>query len=110
MELELCIQIQTWKKFIRRTNCIGNNLTWTMMTNEKCRVIVKCKADDYIWRIHASPVVDKETYQIKSYEGRHTCIRTTKNYDANSTWIAKKLPRLLVVDPNISYLTMRQVL
>ncbi|KAG5100045.1 hypothetical protein JHK82_045097 [Glycine max] len=33
-----------------------------------------------------------------------------KNSDANSTWIAKKLASLLVVDPHISYPTMRQVL
>ena len=30
--------------------------------NEKCRVTIECKDDDCIWRIHASLVVDKETY------------------------------------------------
>ena len=78
--------------------------------NEKCRVTIECKVDDCIRRIHASLATYKETYQIKSYEGRHTCIRTMKNSDANSTWIAKKLASLLVVDPHINYPTMRQVL
>jgi len=78
--------------------------------NEKCRVTIECKVDDCIRRIHASLATYKETYQIKSYEGRHTCIRTMKSSDANSTWIAKKLTSLLVADPHINYPTMRQVL
>uniref|UniRef100_A0A0R0KF13 Uncharacterized protein n=1 Tax=Glycine max TaxID=3847 RepID=A0A0R0KF13_SOYBN len=51
-----------------------------------------------------------ESVDIKSYEGSHTWIRTTKNSNANSTWISKKLESLLIVDPYINYPAMSQVL
>lgn len=47
---------------------------------------------------------------IKTYKSKHMCIRSTKNLDANLTWIAKKLEILSMVDPYIRYPAMRQVL
>jgi len=76
--------------------------------NEKARVTAKCVADGCSWRIHTSPAPDGLTYKIKSYNPSYTCIRTTKNSNATSTWIARKLNNKLKADPNMSYAGMKQ--
>lgn len=78
--------------------------------NEKVRVTCECASEGCRWRIHASPTSDGVTYKIKTYQGIHTCIRTSKNSDANSTWNANKLQSILMADPNIRYSSMRQTL
>ncbi|KAF7136322.1 hypothetical protein RHSIM_Rhsim08G0160500 [Rhododendron simsii] len=59
--------------------------------NEKARVTAHCDVEGCPWRIHASPLPNGITYQIKTYTPEHTCTRVNHNEDANSTWIAKKL-------------------
>ncbi|KAJ1424167.1 Zinc finger, SWIM-type [Sesbania bispinosa] len=61
--------------------------------NEKARVTARCAADGCSWRIHASPTPDWKTYKIKTYNPVHSCIRTSKNSNATSTWIATKLEK-----------------
>lgn len=78
--------------------------------NEKARVTARCAADGCCWRIHASPAPDGITYKIKSYNPGHSCTRTTKNSNATSTWIARKLESKLKADPNMSYAGMKQEL
>ncbi|KAK7250678.1 hypothetical protein RIF29_33263 [Crotalaria pallida] len=78
--------------------------------NEKTRVNARCAADGCCWRIHASPAPDGITFKIKMYTSVHTCIRTSKNSNATSTWIATKLESKLRADPNMSYKSMKQEL
>jgi len=78
--------------------------------NEKARVIAKCAADGYSWRIQASPAPDGLTYKIKFYNPSYSCIQTSKNSNATSTWIARKLNNKLKADPNMSYTGMKQEL
>ncbi|XP_057452869.1 uncharacterized protein LOC130744726 [Lotus japonicus] len=78
--------------------------------NDKTRVTAKCAADGCSWRIHASPTPDGKTYKIKTYNLLHSCIRTSKNSNATSTWIANKLESKLKADPNMSYASMKQEL
>jgi len=54
--------------------------------------------------------VKQESFQLRQFYSGRTCIRTTKNSDANSKWIAQKLESLIMTDPNISYSSMWQVL
>ncbi|WOL17335.1 hypothetical protein Cni_G26126 [Canna indica] len=75
--------------------------------NEKARVTARCAINGCTWRIHASPTSDGVTYKIKTYNPDHNCIRTTRNYNANSTWIAKRLQSKLVADPEMSYCIMK---
>ncbi|KAJ1401166.1 Transposase, MuDR, plant [Sesbania bispinosa] len=78
--------------------------------NEKARVTARCAADGCCWRIHASPTPDGKTYKIKTYNHVHSCIRTSKNSNATSPWIANKLESKLKADPNMSYAIMKQEL
>ncbi|KAH7837351.1 hypothetical protein Vadar_012852 [Vaccinium darrowii] len=59
--------------------------------NEKCTVTAHCAFKGCPWRIHASPLPNGITYQIKKYTPEHTCSRVNQNQDATSTWISKKL-------------------
>ena len=43
------------------------------LKNEITRVIAKCGAQGYNWRIHASPIADSITFMVKSYNPEHTC-------------------------------------
>ncbi|KAL3527811.1 hypothetical protein ACH5RR_012467 [Cinchona calisaya] len=61
------------------------------LKNEKSRCIAKCGIEGCPWRIHASPVGDSTTFQIKTYNPQHTCVIDRKNPEATSDWIAKKL-------------------
>ncbi|KAK4394496.1 hypothetical protein Sango_1603900 [Sesamum angolense] len=45
------------------------------MRNEKTRVTGHCSVKDCPWRIHASPLADGVTFQIKTYVPNHTCVR-----------------------------------
>ncbi|WOK97555.1 hypothetical protein Cni_G06263 [Canna indica] len=75
--------------------------------NKKARVTARCAIDGCTWCIHASPTPDGVTYKIKTYNPDHNCIRTTRNSNASSTWIAKKLQSKLVADPEMSYCSMK---
>ncbi|KAF8393878.1 hypothetical protein HHK36_020076 [Tetracentron sinense] len=63
--------------------------------NEKARVTAHCLGEGCLWRIHASPLPDGVTYKIKTFQSEHTCVRATKNTNATSVWIAKKLVKRL---------------
>ncbi|WOK96080.1 hypothetical protein Cni_G04787 [Canna indica] len=75
--------------------------------NEKTRVTARCVINGCTWRIHVSPTSDGVSYKIKTYNPDHNCIRTTRNSNANSTWIAKRLQSKLVADPEMSYCSMK---
>jgi len=44
--------------------------------NEKARVTAICVADGCCWCVHASPTPDGKTYNTKTYNPTHSCIRT----------------------------------
>ncbi|KAF8408354.1 hypothetical protein HHK36_007503 [Tetracentron sinense] len=69
--------------------------------NEKARVTAHCSGEGCLWRIHASPLPDGVTYKIKTFQSEHTCVRATKNTNATSAWIAKKLAKRLRANPTM---------
>lgn len=69
--------------------------------NEKSRVTAICKRG-YNWRIHASPMHDSSTFQIKSIKGQHVCGREYSNVHANSKYLSKKMQHARMDDPNVN--------
>ncbi|KAF8387649.1 hypothetical protein HHK36_026303 [Tetracentron sinense] len=69
--------------------------------NEKVRVTAHCSSEGCLWRIHSSPLPDGGTYKIKTFQSDHTCVRATKNTNATSVWIAKKLAKRLCATPTM---------
>ncbi|KAH7856900.1 hypothetical protein Vadar_006704 [Vaccinium darrowii] len=78
--------------------------------NEKCRVTAHCAFKGCPWRIHASPLPDGITYQIKTYTPEHTCSRVNQNEDATSTWIARKLLQDFKDNPQLGLDAMQEKL
>jgi hypothetical protein len=67
-----------------------------MPKNESYRVRVVCR-DQCGYTVLCSKVGDRRTFQIKTLDGPHTCIKVLENKSANSKWVAKKLvPKLQV--------------
>ncbi|KAK9222772.1 hypothetical protein WN944_011209 [Citrus x changshan-huyou] len=75
--------------------------------NDKCRVTALCAGKDKEgkkcpWRIHASLLVNKVTFQIKTLKGgEHKCKELFKNPEVTSRWIAQKLYGFISFNPNI---------
>ncbi|KAL5787967.1 hypothetical protein ACOSP7_004916 [Xanthoceras sorbifolium] len=45
----------------------------------------ECAVESCPWRIHASTIVDKTTFMIKTMNDIHNCLKVRKNQEANST-------------------------
>nr|POF15907.1 hypothetical protein CFP56_17147 [Quercus suber] len=76
--------------------------------NDKARVTTHCASDRCPWRIHATITPDEITFRIKTYVSQHTCIRTSKNSNATSTWIARKVRSKLYAESDLRYSSMQQ--
>ncbi|XP_071918934.1 uncharacterized protein [Coffea arabica] len=72
------------------------------LKNERSRVTAICNAEGCQWRIHASPVADNITFQIKSYQPQHTCVMDKHCVEATSNWMAKKLVGVMRDHPNMT--------
>ncbi|XP_059660140.1 uncharacterized protein LOC132306663 isoform X1 [Cornus florida] len=68
---------------------------------EKARIRCHCAATSCPWMIHASPLFDKITYQIKTINKEHTCVKESTFREATSTWIAMKFADRIRENPEI---------
>ncbi|KAK4393965.1 hypothetical protein Sango_1867300 [Sesamum angolense] len=71
------------------------------MRNEKTRVTGHCSVKHCPWRIHASPLADGVTFQIKTYVPNHTCVRSDATKEASVEWIAGKIENVLRENPGM---------
>ncbi|KAL0442115.1 UNVERIFIED_CONTAM: hypothetical protein Sradi_0150400 [Sesamum radiatum] len=71
------------------------------MRNEKKRVTAYCSVKDYPWRVHASPLADGVTFQVKTYVPNHTCVRSDPTKEASAEWIASKIESVLRENPGM---------
>ena len=76
--------------------------------NERTRIIAICAGRGCEWYLHASTNPNEVTFEIKVYEGKHTCVKSTINSCVTSTWIATKMAVQFRADPNLSYETIRE--
>ncbi|KAL0404379.1 UNVERIFIED_CONTAM: hypothetical protein Sradi_2078700 [Sesamum radiatum] len=80
------------------------------MRNEKTRVTSHCSVKDYPWRIHASPLSDGVTFQIKTNVPNHTCVRSDATKEASAEWIAGKIENMLRENPRMKLRGIRNEL
>ncbi|XP_027082479.1 uncharacterized protein [Coffea arabica] len=81
---------------------IQNGFPLLRLKNERSRVTAICNAEGCQWRIHASPVADNITFQIKSYQPQHTCVMDKHCAETTSDWMAKKLVGVMRDHPNMT--------
>ncbi|KAL0448924.1 UNVERIFIED_CONTAM: hypothetical protein Slati_1448800 [Sesamum latifolium] len=63
--------------------------------NETQRVTTGCDVKGCSWRIHASPLGDGVTFQIKTYSSVHMCIRSDSTKEVSAKWMAPKLVNIM---------------
>ncbi|KAL8477093.1 hypothetical protein ACS0TY_029415 [Phlomoides rotata] len=63
------------------------------------RVYAKCSDDDCGWKAHLIKVDGEESFQIRQYEGRHTCVAAYRVKNLKSTWLSEKFIKKFVADP-----------
>ncbi|KAH9753370.1 SWIM-type domain-containing protein [Citrus sinensis] len=79
--------------------------------NERARVTALCSNKRCKWRIHASLMVDKISFMIKTIKGgAHTCVPLIKNPETTSKWVAEKLFGVIKSNPEISSSSIASVL
>ncbi|KAK8475945.1 hypothetical protein V6N13_124052 [Hibiscus sabdariffa] len=78
------------------------------LNNDKRRVNVVCRAG-CPWRLWGSPMSsNKQTWQIKTYEAEHRCLRVIKNRNLTAKSIAKKYLHKFIADPKYSSTLLKQ--
>ncbi|TXG69948.1 hypothetical protein EZV62_004883 [Acer yangbiense] len=70
--------------------------------NDKQRQTYQCNASSCLWRAHASWIVDKSTFMIKSLVDQHECHRVCNNKEAKVKWIASKFDPIVKSNPSIN--------
>ncbi|XP_012831102.1 PREDICTED: uncharacterized protein LOC105952133 [Erythranthe guttata] len=79
---------QLFRKAMVRWNVLrGHAITY--IKNENKKITAKCK-QDCGWRIHASPIGNTSTFQIKSFISEHKCGRVHENGHVNSRFLAEE--------------------
>ncbi|KAL0373575.1 UNVERIFIED_CONTAM: hypothetical protein Sradi_3273200 [Sesamum radiatum] len=86
---------------VLRDWCIKNGYDIDFIRNENTRITAKCKKECCNWRIHASPIMNSKTFQIKTIKGNHTCSRTYDNSLAKAKYLAKRMEDAIRDNPNI---------
>ncbi|KAG8367491.1 hypothetical protein BUALT_Bualt16G0077500 [Buddleja alternifolia] len=69
------------------------------LKSERGKVTAICK-NGCDWRIHASPVMQTTTYQIKSIKGKHICNHRTDSKQADYKYIGKRIQHFIKDNPN----------
>ncbi|KAI9186147.1 hypothetical protein LWI28_014179 [Acer negundo] len=85
-----------------RRFAIQEGFQFKKLKNDKSRYTVRCLNEDCDWRVHASTMIDRITFIIRSISGSHSlCQRQPMNREANSKWIAAALGALILSNPSI---------
>ncbi|KAK2654446.1 hypothetical protein Ddye_014302 [Dipteronia dyeriana] len=81
-----------------------------IIKNERKMITYKCEAEGYLWRVHGSPTFDRVTYMLKTLRNMHTCLSVTRNRDANSVWLGKKLEAFIKENPDANIKVLGSVI
>ncbi|XP_058217631.1 uncharacterized protein LOC131328749 [Rhododendron vialii] len=99
--------VRVFRKLLREYH-IKEGYTFTFLKNESTRVTVKC-ARDCGFRLHASPMYDEKSFQIKKITQMHKCTRIYTNNNATSSWLSQKYITKLVDAPETKVKSMKNI-
>jgi len=86
---------------IMREYCIQEGFTLQKLKNEKTRYTHKCTNPGCSWKIHCSVLVDRTTWMVKAYSGRHICGRSDQNRMATAPEVSKFLLPYFIASPKM---------
>ncbi|KAL0333976.1 UNVERIFIED_CONTAM: hypothetical protein Sangu_1553800 [Sesamum angustifolium] len=111
LELVVGMKFASGKIFreVLRDWCVRHGYDLEFIRNETKRITAKCKKGCN-WRIHASPIQNEQTFQIKSLKGEHNCARTYVNSLAQSKYLAKRMEGAIRDNPNIGIAQLKNTI
>ncbi|XP_057740626.1 uncharacterized protein LOC130957799 [Arachis stenosperma] len=71
----------------------GRQLQW--IKNDKERVRVGCKGEEYPWVVHVSYNNSLRCFQVKTFKSEHTCARDMGSNAADQHWLSNKIEKRL---------------
>ena len=101
------LNFQVFKSFLREYHII-EGYVFKFVKNESSRVV--CRDDNYIFRLHTSPMYNQSSFQIKRIDGPHTCARTYTNNNATSAWISNKYVQKLNDAPELKVPSIKKTI
>ncbi|KAK2634223.1 hypothetical protein Ddye_029015 [Dipteronia dyeriana] len=87
---------------IFRDYVIQEGVVLARVKNDLIRQTYKCIALGCLWRAHASYMIDKTTFMLKTLVDRHECHRVYNNKEAKVKWIASKFETQVKSNQTIS--------
>ncbi|XP_061340661.1 uncharacterized protein LOC133287124 [Gastrolobium bilobum] len=98
--LSLEWSLAAWSTLNWVSKTIGRQFVW--VKNDKVRSRAKCSNADCEWMIYCSWSNKFNCFQVKTFNENHTCCRIFKNERATRDWVAVKLEKRLVTQPNMT--------
>ncbi|XP_058217318.1 uncharacterized protein LOC131328387 [Rhododendron vialii] len=99
--------VRVFRKLLREYH-IKEGYKFKFVKNESTRVTVKC-AFDCGFRLHASPMYDEKSFQIKNIWQQHTCTINYTNNNATSSWLSNKYLAKLNDAPETKVKSMKNI-
>nr|XP_043625843.1 uncharacterized protein LOC122597295 [Erigeron canadensis] len=90
-------------------HALTNEFEYYIERSEPTRFTARCKQMECRWRIHASIMPDKVTFEVKSLVEPHSCTQSNmgSNKCATQGWIAEVIPDKLRSDGDVSVAELR---
>ncbi|XP_061342430.1 uncharacterized protein LOC133288634 [Gastrolobium bilobum] len=95
------VSLEHFKHGVKDYNIsLGRQFIW--VKNDKVRARAKCSNEDCEWMIYCSRSNKFNCFQVKTFNDNHSCCRILKNKRATGDWVAAKLEKRLVTQPNMT--------
>ncbi|KAK1562547.1 hypothetical protein Q3G72_013770 [Acer saccharum] len=87
---------------IFREYAVQEGVVLDRIKNDKQRQTYQCNDKGYPWRAHASWMIDKTTFILKTLVDQHECHRVYNNKEAKVKWIASKFDSIVNSNPAVN--------
>ncbi|KAH7861366.1 hypothetical protein Vadar_025217 [Vaccinium darrowii] len=99
--------VRVFRKLLRKYH-IKEGYMFKFVKNESKRVTVVC-AKKCGFRLHASPMYEERSFQIKKINQQHECTREYTNNNATSSWLFEKYLTKLSDAPETKVKSMKKI-
>ncbi|PWA76685.1 transposase, MuDR, MULE transposase domain protein [Artemisia annua] len=91
-------------------HAITNEFSYNIEKSDFERFTARCEHEECPWRIHASLLEDKVTFEVRKLVEKHTCTRSNMggNKHATQAWIASVVSDKLKSDGNVTVGELRK--
>ncbi|KAK1583731.1 hypothetical protein Q3G72_026413 [Acer saccharum] len=95
---------------IFREYAVQEGVVLNRIKNDKQRQTYQCNAAGCPWRAHASWMIDKTTFILKTLVDQHECHRVCNNKEAKVKWIASKFDSIVKSNPSLNVKVLADLL